>query len=371
MIHSVRLVGLCLFAAFPTWAESPPLGLPPVPIPVDNPQTAEKIQLGNLLFHDIRFSATGKVSCATCHNPAKTFTDSPLRVSQGINSKTGTRNAPTVVNAAYMSSQFWDGRAKTLEEQSLGPFVDPVEGGLTSHELILKIVRSDPSYVTAFQKVFGKSGAGITMQEVSQAIASFERSVIAGDSPFDRYYFAGDKSALSKAQIRGLQVFLSKGRCVSCHTIEQDHALFTDSKFHNIGVGINGIQPDIPQLVNAFLQAKKKSVDVDVAVLTNPKTSELGRFAVSGDLNEIGAFKTPTLRNAAQTAPYMHDGSMKTLRDVIVHYNNGGKAAANERVNDLLSSGIRPLGLTPDEIDDLNAFLQSLTSPQFAVKAAR
>lgn len=371
MKHPVSVMGLCILAAFPAWSGDFPLGLPAVPIPENNPQTVEKIQLGNMLFHDRRFSATEKVSCATCHNPAKTFTDSPLRLSQGIEGKTGTRNAPTVVNAAYFGSQFWDGRAKTLEEQSLGPFVNPVEGGLPNHDPILNIVRSDPVYVAAFQEAFGKSGTGVTMHEVSQAIASFERTLIAGDSLFDRYYFAGDRSALSKAQVRGLQVFLGKGRCVSCHSIEQDHALFTDSKFHNIGVGINGIQVDIPMLVDAFLQAKKQGVDVDVEVLTNPKTSELGRFTVTGNLTEIGAFKTPTLRNVAQTAPYMHDGSLKTLRDVIEHYNNGGKSAANERVNDFLSGGIRPLGLTPDETGDLSAFLESLTSPQFAVKAAR
>lgn len=345
-----------------------PLGLPPTPVPADNPQTPDKVALGDKLFRDKRFSATGEVGCVTCHDPALTFTDSPKRVSTGIRSLTGTRNAPTVVNAAYMKSMFWDGREPDLEHQSAQPFVNPVEGGLADHAPILDIVRTDPDYVQAFQAVFGKTGAEVTMKEVTRAIASFERTVVAGDSPFDRYYFGGDRSALNQQQQNGLDLFLNKGRCVSCHTIEEDHALFTDSAFHNIGVGINGIQDQVPRLASAFLEAKRKGADVDKTVLTDPKASELGRFAVVDDLSTVGAFKTPTLRNVARTAPYMHDGSLKTLRDVVIHYNLGGKSQESESVNPYLSGGIRPLDLTEQEIDDLVAFMESLTSPQFALK---
>jgi cytochrome c peroxidase len=283
-----------------------------------------------------------------------------------VHALTGTRNAPTIVNAAFMKSMFWDGREPDLEHQSIQPSVNPVEGGLLNHDPILSVVRTDPGYVQAFQTVFGKSGQAVTMTEVSQAIASFERTVVAGDSPFDRYYFGGDRSALTLQQKNGLDIFVNKGRCVSCHVIEQDQALFTDSEFHNIGVGINQVQDEVPRLASSFLKAKHQGAEVDKTVLTDPKASELGRFAVSDDIAAVGAFKTPTLRNVAQTAPYMHDGSLKTLRDVVVHYNLGGKAKESDRVNPYLSGGIRPLDLADPEIDDLVAFMEALTSPQYA-----
>jgi len=347
-------------------AASPPLGLPPVPIPADNPQTPEKIELGDKLFHDERFSSTGDVSCATCHDRDKAFTDSPLVVSEGIAGLTGTRNAPTVANAAYFQSQFWDGRSPDLEDQALHPFTNPVEMGLPDHEPILAIVRSDPEYVQMFRAAFGAEGQAITMIEVTQALASFQRTLIFGDSPFDRWYFGGDESAISEAAKRGFEVFLDEGRCQSCHAIEQDHALFTDHRFYNIGVGINRIQDDIAELAPEFLLRKSAGVDVDVAVLTDDRVSELGRFAITDTLDEIGGFKTSTLRNIAVTAPYMHDGSIETLRDVVVHYDNGGVTNEGDPVNDFLAGGIRPLNLTDQQIDDLVAFMESLTSPEFA-----
>ena len=352
-------------------AASPALGLPPVPIPADNPQTAEKIALGDKLFNDKRFSATGEVACAFCHDPQKGFADGPLVTAEGINKAKGTRNSPTVLNSAYFASLFWDGRSPDLEDQALHPFVNPVEMGLSNHDPIIEIVRTDPEYVAAFSAVFGKSGEQVTIREVTQAIAAFERTLVSGNSPFDRYYFGGEKDALSAAAVRGFDVFLNKGRCVSCHAIEQDHALFTDNRFHNIGVGVNRIQDDIGRLAPAFLTAKAQGLDVDKAVLADPKASELGRFAVTDTLDEIGAFKTSTLRNIAITAPFMHDGSLATLRDVVDHYNNGGVTVATDPVNDFLSGGIRPLNLTETEILDLVAFLESLTSPEFAAQQAQ
>jgi cytochrome c peroxidase len=347
----------------------PPLGLPPVPIPADNLQTPEKVALGDKLFDDKRFSSTGQVACNTCHEPKKAFTDSPLRTSEGIvkagKKLTGTRNAPTVVNAVYFETMFWDGRSPSLEDQAQHPFVNPVEMGLRNHEPILKIVRSDPAYVKAFEQVFGKKGREITMKEVQQAIAAFERTKVAGNSPFDRYFYGGDQKALTDAQKRGFDLYVNKGRCVSCHVIEQTQALFTDNRFHNVGVGINDIQADVPALAGAFLQAKATLAEVDVKVLSDKRTSELGRFAISRDFEGLGAFKTPTLRNVAVTPPYMHDGSLKTLRDVVVHYNNGGVTKEGDPVNDFLSGGIRPLDLTEPEIDDLVSFMEALTSPEF------
>ena len=351
-------------------ADNQMLGLPPCPIPEDNPQTPAKIALGEELFNDMRFSATGTVSCATCHDPEKAFTDSPLKTSEGIEKKTGTRNAPTVINAAYFHTQFWDGRSPSLEDQALHPPVNPVEGGLASHQTILDIVRTDPGYAKAFAEIFGVADEGITMDHVTKAIAAFERTQIAGNSPFDRWFYAGEKDALTEQQQRGYELFINQGRCVSCHIIEQSQALFTDNRFHNIGVGINTIQEDVPELATTFLEADLTLSQVDVEVLSDKRTSELGRFAISHGFNDLGSFKTSTLRNVAATAPYMHDGSIATLRDVVVHYNNGGVTNEGDPVNDFLSGGIRPLNLEDEQIDDLVAFMEALTSPGVAVPPA-
>lgn len=347
-----------------------PLGLPPLPIPANNPQTQAKIELGNKLFHDKRFSIDGTVSCSNCHDDNKAFTDN-LPVSVGNKGKTGTRNAPTVINAAYNKLQFWDGREPDLESQSKQPLLNPVEHGLSDYEPLLAIVRTDTDYVAAFKVVFGTSGKAVTIDHVAKAIASFERTVLSGDSAFDRYYFKGDKSALSEPQVRGLQVFLGQGRCVSCHVIENDQALFTDGKFHNIGIGINQVQQDVPRLAQAFLDAKNKGANVDIAVLTDKKSSELGRFAVTDELSQVGAFKTPTLRDIELTAPYMHDGSLKTLNDVINHYNNGGASNPGDKVNPYLSGGIRPLKLDNQQVNDLVAFMKALTGSKNAKLAAK
>jgi cytochrome c peroxidase len=345
------------------------LGLPPVPVPPDNAQSAPKVALGDKLFNDTRFSSTGDVSCATCHDETKGFTDGPLATSEGINRARGTRNAPTVANAAYNETQFWDGRSPDLEDQSQHPFINPVEMGLADHQPILDVVRSDGAYRKMFRQAFDLAARDVTMHHVQQALAAFERTLVFGNTPWDRWYFGGEADAISDAAKRGFEVFLNDGRCVSCHVIEQDHALFTDHQFHNIGVGMNRIQGDVPRFVGAFLTAKNQGVDVDVAVLSNPDSSELGRFAVNEQFDGLGSFKTSTLRNIAVTAPYFHDGSAATLRDVVVHYNNGGVTNEGDPVNDFLSGGIRPLELTDQQIDDLVAFMESLTSPRFADQA--
>lgn len=342
-----------------------PLGLPPVPIPPDNPITPEKVKLGDKLFHDKRFSTTGEVSCANCHDRAKGFGDG-LPVSEGIKKLKGTRNAPTVVNAVYLKTQFWDGREPTLESQSAQPFLNPVEMGLKNHDPILKIVRSDPEYLELFKKTFGKTGTEITMVEVQQALATFQRTLIAGNSPFDRYFYGGDRTAMNAAAIRGLDVFVNQGRCVSCHVIEQTQALFTDNRFHMIGVSVNQMPRDLDELATAVQHVKMKGTDI--AVLSNPKTSSLGRYAVTRALSDIGAFKTSTLRNIDLTAPYMHDGSLKTLEEVVQFYNNGGRLKETDPLPELLSGGIRPLNLTEEQQADLVEFLKALTSPGFVQK---
>ena len=333
-----------------------------MPIPDNNPQTPGKIQLGDRLFHDVRFSADGKVSCATCHAQGKGFTDN-LAVSRGFNGLTGTRNAPTVINSAYMKTLFWDGREPDLEGQSKQPPINPVEGGLADHGVLVDIIRRDADYVAAFNTVFGVDKNDSDIDHVAMAIASFERTVIAGDSPFDRYAYGGETDAMSEAQIRGFALFTSKGRCVSCHRIEQTQALFTDNRFHNIGVGFKSIQGKEQETAAAFIKSKREGADVDVTVLTQKTMSELGRFAVTENVTQVGAFKTPSLRNIEMTAPYMHDGSLETLAEVIDFYSNGGRVNTSDPLSGFLSGGIKPLDLSDGEKLDLVEFMKALTSP--------
>lgn len=353
------IVGTALVIAgtiTPLWGAGPSLGLPPLPVPADNPQTPEKIILGKRLFEDKRFSADGTVACANCHDPAKGFADQ-LPVAEGITKQLGTRNSPTVFNAAYNSSQFWDGRRATLEEQAKDPFLNPIEHGLKSHEPILQTIRSDARYPAEFRTVFAIAPQQITIDHVVKAIASFERTLVTGDSPFDRYLYGGDKGAMSAAAIRGLELFRVKGRCQDCHNIGQTDATFIDNKFHNVGVGFNRIEKKFMPVANAFRKARQEGKDLDTTILTSQESSELGRFVVTLRPSDIGAFKTPTLRNVALTAPYMHDGSIKTLEEVIELYDKGGEK------NPLLDSGIRNLNLTPQEKTDLVEFMKALTSP--------
>ena len=361
MIRKLSLA--CVLAGASIMANSTPLGLPPVPIPENNPQTPEKIQLGDKLFHDTRFSADGKVSCATCHSQDKAFTDN-LPVSKGFNDLTGTRNAPTVINSAYMKTLFWDGREPDLEGQSKQPPVNPVEGGLPNHAPLLEVIRKEPEYVSTFKTVFGVGADDITMDHVAKAIASFERTVIAGDSPFDNYYFGGEKEAMTAAQIRGLALFIGKGRCVSCHRIEQTQALFTDNRFHNIGIGFKTIQGKEQQTAAAFIKSKRAGADVDITVLTRKSMSELGRFAVTENVTEVGAFKTPTLRNIEKTAPYMHDGRFETLEDVIEFYSHDVKwsPSISPLMHHVNRGGVQ---LLPAEKEDLLSFIRSLHDEDF------
>lgn len=303
----------------------PPLGLPNVPVPSGNPETAETIALGRKLFYDKRLSRDNSVACATCHNPFTGFTDG-RKNSIGVGGKTGIRNAPTVINAAYAPLQFWDGRAASLEEQAASPIANPVEMD-QAHDIWISNLDSDPTYKAAFWKAFGPGPA--TLTKVEKAIASFERTLISGDSAFDRYQYGGDKKALSPAAIRGLRVFLdpTKGNCAACHTIGDKFALFTDGKFHNTGAGVDG-----------------------EGVLT-----DMGRFIESKQAADKGAFKTPSLRNVADSAPYMHDGSLKTLKDVVDFYAGGGNSNPN------LDPQMKRIHLTGQERAELVEFLDSLT----------
>jgi len=370
-------------------ANASPLGLPEVPIPADNPQTEDKIQLGDTLFHDPRFSADGKVSCATCHGREKAFTDH-LPVSKGFTDKKGTRmgtrNAPTVINSAYYTSQFWDGRVPSLEEQSKFPPINPVEGGLHSWDHLVDMLKKDDFYKKEISKVFNIKPSEITIEHFAKAIGSFERTIISGNSKFDRFMYGGEKDALNEQEKRGLDLFLGQGRCVSCHTISQTHALFTDNKMHNLGVGFKALKGKSPEVAAEYIhmlaeQERKvkniagnevESLAADELVLAEKRFSELGRLAITHEADDMGAFKTVTLRNIAKTGPYMHDGSLSTLTEVIEWYNLGGKLDPNDPDTPFLDGGIRPLNLSGEQMMDLVAFMKALTSPEFEnVKEAK
>jgi cytochrome c peroxidase len=364
-MRNVAFLSVLMWVLFSTgspWCqERLPRGLPPVPVPEDNPQSPEKIALGKKLFEDKRFSADGTISCASCHDPARAFVDG-LPVAEGVRKQKGTRNTPTVVNSVYYTTQFWDGRRPNLEEQAKGPFVNPVEHGLGEsqdfHQFIVKVVRNDPDYRAEFKRVFGIKPDAITIDHVVKAIASFERTVISADCPFDRYTYGGDKTALSEAAKRGLELYRGKARCQECHAVSENYAIFTDNKYHNLGVGFKRIQPRLREIIREARMAKQEGREPDDAVVTKGEISELGRFVVTGQMSDIGAFKTPSLRNIAVTGPYMHDGSLKTLEEVMELYNKGGEK------NPFLGS-VRVLNLTDEEIRDVIEFLKSLTSPEY------
>lgn len=290
--------------------------LPPVPVPADNPQSDAKIELGKMLFFDKRLSLDKSMSCATCHDPAKGYSDGLAR-SIGFGGKELGRHSPTVINIAYNGAQFWDGRAATMEEQAQGPIEAAGEMNLKREELVQRL-SNVPDYKKRFLAVFGE---GPSLPNVGKAIASFERTVVAQDSPFDRY-MRGDKKALTEQEKKGLILFVGKAACSQCHAGPN----FTDSSYHVLGV---------PQV--------------------GPEKEDLGRFSVTKDEKDKMAFKTPSLRNIDQTAPYMHNGAFGSLEEVVDFYNKGGASVPTK------SSKILKLNLTKKDKEHLVAFLKSLT----------
>jgi cytochrome c peroxidase len=324
-------------------------------IPSDNPQTPAKIALGKALFFDDRLSADGKISCDHCHAPAKGFTDQ-LPTSMGIRAQFGQRNAPTVLNALFNVTQFWDGRTPTLEAQVQGPVTNPVEMGMKSTAAAASKIKAIPEYQKQFQDVFGHD---VTFADIERAIAAYERTQLAFDSPFDKF-IAGDPSAISDSAKRGWSIFNGKGRCMSCHAWNPTQPLFTDQKFHNIGVSAHNANfvPLARKALDTLGKSGAGEQEIDkLAIGTN--MSGLGRFLVTKQPHDIGAFRTMSLRNLLVTQPYFHDGSQVTLWDTIDHYNKGGVQ------NPYLDGGIVALGLSEAEEDDLVAFLASLTSPEY------
>lgn len=323
-----------------------PLGLPQLVTPESNPATPTGIELGRRLFFDERLSGSGRISCATCHVPEKAYSDGKV-VAEGIYGRQGTRNTPSIVNAGYYATQFWDGRRVTLEDQVLDPLFNPNEHGLKDKDDLLTRIRRDSGYPMMFKQAYGTE---IGMIQVSQALAAFVRSLVAADSPVDRYLYGADKAALSREQVRGLELFRGAAQCATCHPIGERTALLTDNAFHNMAVGLDRLLPKTAALARQAAGASPS--ELNRLILSDPDAAAAGRFIVTRDPQDIGKFKTPSLRNVELTAPYMHDGSIATLEDAVNHeIYYRGKAIG------------RPLILTPTERGELVAFLKGLTSP--------
>jgi cytochrome c peroxidase len=326
-------------------------------VPADNAATDARVALGRKLYFDPRLSRDGSVACATCHDVSRGFTDR-RSTSEGIGDKLGQRNAPTTLNAAFFETQFLDGRAASLEEQAKLPIVNPIEMGQPDGSAAAKAIASDADYQRAFQAAYGR---GVNYDDIGRALAAFERTLVFLDAPFDRFLM-GDSRAISDDAKAGWALFNGKARCVSCHQFSSSMPIFTDNRFHNIGVAAR--HHDFEALATRGLDVLAKDgsqVSMDRLALETD-LSELGRFVVTKNRADIGAFKTEQLRNIGVTAPYMHDGSMATLWDVVDHYNKGGEA------NPYLDGGIEPLALTEPEIAQVVAFLFSLTDQRLAAQ---
>jgi len=326
-------------------------------IPPASTPTPGRVALGEKLFFDSRLSGDGTVACATCHDPARAFTDG-RPVSVGIHGGVGQRNAPTVLNALYNKTQFWDGRVNTLEQQAALPITNPFEMGSASIGDAVSKIAEEKDYQTQFMQAFGR---GVNEQDMLRAISAYERTLFSFDSPFD-HFIAGDANAIDDSAKRGWELFNSKARCNLCHALsdkQRDVTVFTDNDFHNIGIGIlrHRVGPLAQQAEHELAQGNLP--DVDKAAITSD-LSVLGRFLLTKKQSDIAAFKTPDLRNVLVTGPYFHDGSMQTLWDALDHYNKG------DGISDpWLDEDMQPLTLTESEIDDLVALLVSLTSPQY------
>ena len=339
-----------------------PVQLTQEAIPADNPQTSEKISLGHKLFVDRRLSTDSTVSCSTCHNPDLAFTDRKS-TSVGIKGRVGQRNAPTILNALYNKTQFWDGRVNTLEEQAALPIVNAVEMGHPNLDAAVAQIASIEEYQQAFQRVFGRPP---NSPDLLRAIASYERTQVSFDSPFD-HFIAGDKNAIDDSAKRGWELFNTQARCNKCHALtdtQRDVTVFTDNDFHNIGIGI--IRHNVVALARQAEQLIKSgdTAAIDRAAIQTDM-SALGRFLITKKEKDIASFKTPDIRNVLVTGPYFHDGSQETLWDVIDHYNKGDGLQ-----NPYLDEDIQPLALTENEIDDLVNFMASLTSANYKEQGA-
>jgi cytochrome c peroxidase len=336
---------------------------PPVPLftadtikaftPSENPSTDAKAKLGDMIFDEKRVSADNSVACNTCHSPRNGFT-THTETSRGTGDQLGKRNAPSILNAMFYKSMFWDGRAATLEDQATLPILNPVEMGQKDQKEVVAKLSAIPEFDQAFRQVFGR---GVNWEDMSKALAAFERTRLSTEAPFDRF-LRGDDKALNASQKRGWALFTGKARCGTCHTYDPALPLFGDNRFHNTGVSSD--TRELKQLATRAQASSAGSAAETDKLALETDSSGLGRFLVTRKEEDIGAFKTPFLRDVLLTGPYMHDGSQETLWDVIDFFNQGG------RRNAYLDAEMKPLGLSGSEADDLVNFLGALTSDRFA-----
>ncbi|MBV7393216.1 cytochrome-c peroxidase [Mameliella sediminis] len=342
---------------------TPPAGLPTLRFPEDNPPTRAKIELGRKLFFDRRLSINGTISCAMCHVPEQAFTNVELKTAVGVEGRSSKRSAPTLLNVGYLDLLFQDGRDIALETQFIGPIVAINEMANPSAGHVVAKLRALPDYPPLFQAAFG---APASLDRIGAALATYQRSLVAGRSAFDLWQDGSDPDAMPEAARRGFALFAGKAGCAECHTV--DNGLFTDQQFHDTGYGrMREDQRQSSPLTLPIEVAPGVVHQVDFALVKSvsaPREADLGRYEVTEDPADRWAFRTPGLRNVAMTPPYMHDGYFGTLREVLTFYNQGGVRHPEQ------DPRIRPLGLTETEIDDIEAFLGSLTSPDLPCLAA-
>ncbi len=334
---------------------SPPLGLPSVPIPADNPITADKVALGRKLFYDRRLSLNNTFSCAMCHIPEQGFTSNEMATAVGFEGRTVRRNAPTIYNAAYLTRLFHNGREYSLEQQIWGPLLASNEMANPSVGSVIDKLRRLQDYRGRFEATF--DGRAATMETLGAALASYQRTLISANSAFDRWYYGGNEEALSPEAHRGFALFTGKARCSACHSIGEGAALFTDNAMHNTGIGYRESMHREPPS-RAVVVAPGVTLDVPAGVIdsvSEQPANDLGLYEVTQNPDDRWKYRTPSLRNVALTAPYMHNGSLGNLKAVVEFYNQGGVP------NETLDPMIRPLGLTSHEATDLEAFLYALT----------
>ena len=340
---------------------APPLGLPPVAISTDNPPSAAKIALGRKLFFDRRLSRNGTMSCGICHVPEQGFTNNELARPIGTEGRSLRRNAPGLFNVAYARRLFHDGRETRLETQIISPLLARVEMANPSIGYVIAKIGSLPDYAGRFEAAFG---GGPTIGRLGDAIASYERSLLSANSAFDRWYFGHEEQALSGQARAGFELFTGRAGCSACHLIGDAHAIFTDHEFHDTGIGYynSKVRPQTRAAVQVEI-APGVRVSVSRATLETiglPPASDLGRHEVTLDPDDLWRFKTPSLRNIALTAPYMHDGSLATLEEVVRFYSHGGHPHPG------IDPAVQPRGLSDREVSALVAFLESLTGDNLA-----
>jgi cytochrome c peroxidase len=312
--------------------------------------------LGKKLFFDKSLSASGQVSCATCHQPQLMFSDGKPVGSVGDVLK-GSRNTPSLLDVGAQRSLFWEGRRANLEDQALDPLLNPLEHGLASEKALVTVIKKNEAYVKAFREIASLSPNDIRPRDVAIALAAYEATLKSGENAFDRY-LAGDSSAIEHSVRRGWLLFNGRAQCTRCHVAEGARPLFTDHQFHTVSVGLSRIEGRVASLSTQLAQLSKDDRLRDRKLVADADIAQLGRYLVTANPKDIGKFKTPGLRNVALTAPYMHDGSVATLRQAVeveVYYRSAQE--------DL------PLVLTPIEIDDLLSFLKSLSQAEIPTAA--